>query len=62
MTREQIDRYIDIHESQRDFAKAYLDEHYYELEEQNKEAEWIQRYLYHKRIVEQLQKEKADDE
>lgn len=57
MTREQIDYLTKIHERQRDYAKAYLDEHYYELEEQDKETEWINRYLYHKRIVEDLKKE-----
>ena len=62
MTREQIYYLINIHKGQRDYAKAYLDRHYYDLEEQDKEIEWINRYLYHKRIVEDLEKETPDNE
>jgi hypothetical protein len=62
MTRKQIDNLIRIHETQRDFAKAYLDKYYYELEEDDYETEWLERYIYHKRVVEELKKEQAEDE
>ena len=62
MTRKQISELIKTHEKHRDFAKAYLDQHYDELEAQDKETEWINRYLRHKHIVEQLRQEKADDD
>ncbi len=62
MTRKQLDHLIRIHEGQRDFAKAYLDKHYHDLEEQDKETEWLNRYIFHKRVVEQLKQEKAEDE
>ncbi len=62
MSRKQIDYLIRIHEAQRDFAKTYLDTHYYELEEADNETEWLERYIYHKRVVEQLKRERADDE
>ena len=62
MTRKQIDYLIRIHEAQRDFAKAYLDKHYYELEEDDYETEWLDRYVYHKRVVDELKQERADDE
>jgi|GEM_PF-3561456 len=62
MTRKQIDYLIRIHTGQRDYAKAYLDEHYYELEEQDRETEWINRYLYHKRIVDDLLREMPEGE
>jgi hypothetical protein len=62
MSRRQLDLLIRTHETQRDHAKAYLDKHYYELEAKDQETEWINRYLTHKRIVEELKQEKADDE
>ena len=62
MTRKQIDELRKIHEAQRDFAKAYLDQHYFELEAQDRETEWINRYIRHKQIVERLKQEKPDDE
>ena len=62
MKRKQITELIKTHEAQRDFARAYLDRHYFELEAQDKETEWINRYLRHKQIVEQLSQLKADDE
>ncbi|MFD2572135.1 hypothetical protein ACFSUS_15940 [Spirosoma soli] len=62
MTRKQIENLLKTHRAQRDFAKAYLDKHYYELEEQDKETEWLNRYVYHKQIVKQLETEKPDDE
>ncbi|ARK12871.1 hypothetical protein [Fibrivirga algicola] len=62
MNRRQLDLLIRTHETQRDQAKAYLDKHYYELEAKDQETEWINRYLTHKRIVEELKQEKADDE
>ncbi len=62
MTRKQIDELLKIHTSQRDFAKSYLDQYYYDLEANNHETEWLNRYIKHKKIVEQLTNEKADDE
>lgn len=62
MTRKQLDDLIKLHESHRDFAKAYLDNHYHDLEAQDKETEWLNRYIFHKRVVEQLKREKAEDE
>lgn len=62
MTRKQIEALLKTHRSQRDYAKDYLDKHYFELEEQDKETEWINRYVKHKRIVEDLEKEVPDDE
>lgn len=62
MTRKQIDYLIRTHKAQRDFAKTYLDKPYYELEEDDNETEWLERYIYHKRVVDQLKQERADDE
>ncbi len=62
MTRKQIDTLLAVHRAQRDWAKRMLDERYYELEERDEETEWLNRYLTHKRIVEQLEAEKPDDE
>ncbi|CCH02031.1 hypothetical protein FAES_4031 [Fibrella aestuarina BUZ 2] len=62
MTRKQIDQLIKTHSAQRDFAKDQLDKYYYELEAQNQESKWLNRYIKHKRIVEDLKKEIPDDE
>ncbi len=62
MTRAQIEYLINIHEKQREFAKAYLDRYYSELERDGKEDEWLKRYVYHKKAVDQLNQEIAEDE
>ena len=61
MTRSQINFLITVHRSQMDYAKAYLDQHYYDLEADGKEEEWLKRYIYHKRAIEELQQQKPDD-
>lgn len=61
MTRPQLDELIRIHTAQRDFAKQILDERYFELEKRGEEQRWLNRYIYHKKIVEALEQEQPDD-
>jgi hypothetical protein len=62
MTKTQIKALLATHRAQRDRAKRMLHERYNELEDRDEETEWLNLYIRHKKIVEWLEAEKADDE
>ncbi len=54
MDQDQLKKLIATHESQMEWAKHMLDNHYHELEERVEETRWLNDYIKHKKIVEEL--------
>ena len=61
MTSDQIIELTRTHIAQRDLAKAMLDKYYAEFERRGELEEWTNRYLFHKKTVEALNREIPDD-
>ncbi|GAA4458307.1 hypothetical protein GCM10023189_30340 [Nibrella saemangeumensis] len=62
MKKKDLQNLIKTHEALYARAKTILDEHYAELEAQDKHMQWVKEWLKQKEILEWLRQQKPDDE